>query len=270
MEGRLGQTQGVEGVWPRRRRDVRVCGDWRGRGGGRDTVKGRWRGQQESGRGGAVQHWLCAAVLGLGRREWDRWRHRGEARGGRRSGGVLLGLGGGRGRGGETEQRAEASRGGQRRPKLMGGRWGNHMVKNTWKSHSRNGRESGERKKTEQMTAAERERREGQREKQGLSRVEHKRQASLRQAGKKSKQSQSTASCRNTRENGWAKKCEFYRDNLWYYRDNDKNYTTVLYFFVCLWLHETAFIAPQTLFLKSLPTWNKILQDATYLKDLYY
>lgn len=64
--------------------------------------------------------------------------------------GVLLGLGGGRGRGGETEQRAAASRGGLRRPKLMGGHVGHHVVKYTCKSYSRNGRrgegpESGDR-----------------------------------------------------------------------------------------------------------------------------
>lgn len=108
----------------------------------------------------------------------------------------MLGLGGGRGRGGETEQRAEASRGGQRRPKLMGGHCGNHVVKYTCKSYSRNGgRGEGERVETEGRENGHKWQRErergGQREKQGLSQVVH--------SGKRvfdkhteSKQSQST------------------------------------------------------------------------------
>lgn len=58
--------------------------------------------------------------------------------------GVLLGLGGGRGRGRETEQGAEASRGGLRGPKLMGGHCGHCVVKDTceyikqkWKEEER-------------------------------------------------------------------------------------------------------------------------------------
>lgn len=47
--------------------------------------------------------------------------------------GVLLGLGGGRGRGRETEQGAEASRGGLRGPELMGGHCGYCVVKDTCK-----------------------------------------------------------------------------------------------------------------------------------------
>lgn len=47
--------------------------------------------------------------------------------------GVLLGLGGGRGSGRETEQGAEASRGGLRGPKLMGGHCGYCVVKDTCK-----------------------------------------------------------------------------------------------------------------------------------------
>ena len=90
-----------------------------------------------------MKDWLDAAVLCLGQGERERWGHGGKARGGWLGGDVLLGLGGGRGRGGETEQRAEASRGGQRRPKLMGGHCGNHVVKYTCKSHSRNGGRRG-------------------------------------------------------------------------------------------------------------------------------
>lgn len=113
--------------------------------------------------------------------------------------GVLLGLGGCRGRGGETEQRAEASRGGQRRPKLMGGRCGDHVVKNTCKSYNRDGgrgrrAESGDRGKRERTKVPKRAKgRGGQREKQGLSQVVH----SAKQVFNKhteSKQSQSTVS----------------------------------------------------------------------------
>lgn len=59
--------------------------------------------------------------------------------------GVLLGLGGGRGRGGETEQGAEASRGGLRHPKLMGRHCGHRMVKNTCKYIQQKWKEEGER-----------------------------------------------------------------------------------------------------------------------------
>lgn len=92
---------------------------------------------------------------------------------------MLLGLGGcGGGGGGETEQRAEASRGGQRRPKLMGGRCGNHVVKNTCKSYSRDGGAGGgggrgKREQTEVPKRAKGRGRGGQREKQGLSQVVH-------------------------------------------------------------------------------------------------
>lgn len=55
--------------------------------------------------------------------------------------GVLLGLGGGRGRGRETEQGAEASRGGLRGPKLMGGHCGYCVVKDTCKYIKQNWKE---------------------------------------------------------------------------------------------------------------------------------
>lgn len=78
----------------------------------------------------------------LGQRQGQRGGHGGLACGGWLGSDVLLRLGGGRGRG-ETEQRAEASRGGLRRPKLMGGHCGDHVVKYTCESHSRNGKEGG-------------------------------------------------------------------------------------------------------------------------------
>lgn len=78
----------------------------------------RWRrGQGVCGRRGAMKDRLCAAVLGLG----ERGGYGGQACGGWLGGGGWLGLGEGRGRGGESEQRAEASRGGQHCPKLMRG-----------------------------------------------------------------------------------------------------------------------------------------------------
>lgn len=92
-------------------------------------MQGGRRGQGERWRGGAVEDRLDAAVLGLGQREGE---GRG-SRGGWLVSGVLLGVGGGRGRGSEAEQGAEASGGGLRGPKLMGGHCGYCVVKDTCK-----------------------------------------------------------------------------------------------------------------------------------------
>lgn len=160
-------------------------------------MQGWRRGQGERRRRGAVQDRLDAAVLGLGQGVGERrGRRGGESRGGWLGGGdVLLGLGGGRGRGGETEQRAEASRGGQRRPKLMGGHCGNHVVKYTCKNHTAEtrgrarewGREGG--RERAGTSGKESERGRGQREKQGLSQVVHSSKQSLRQAHRKQTES---------------------------------------------------------------------------------
>lgn len=89
--------------------------------------------------------------------------------------GVLLGLGGGRGSGRETEQGAEASRGGLRGPKLMGGHCGYCVVKDTckyikqkWKGEEAQRVDTGEGGRS--MWRGQR-KGGGQREKRGLSQV---------------------------------------------------------------------------------------------------
>lgn len=135
VEGRAGRAGGVVGVRSRGRQGLVVSGSGRGRGGEGAVEWGR-RGKVECRWRGAVQDRLDAAVLGL--RQAEGRGHGDLACGSCLEGGaVLLGLGGGRGGGGETE-RAAASRGwGLRRPKLMGGHAGHHVVKYTCKSYSR-------------------------------------------------------------------------------------------------------------------------------------
>lgn len=111
--------------------------------------------------------------------------------------GVLLGLGGGRGRGGETEQGAEASRGGLRHPKLMGRHCGHRVVKNTCKYIQQKWKEEeGDRVEMGAESRSKWQRQQkggGQREKQGLSQVVQSAKQVFNKH-KKSKQSQTTVS----------------------------------------------------------------------------